>query len=133
MTKLLLIGLGGASGAVLRYVLSGASYRILGETFPWGTLVVNVLGCLCIGFLWAVSERYPFSTGWSVFVFTGVLGGFTTFSTYGLESFNLMRDGEYLLAAANVFLSNLLGLTMVVVGFILARLALSLAGWGGAS
>lgn len=128
MQKIFLIGAGGAAGALLRYALSGAVYRILGETFPWGTLVVNVLGCFLIGFLWAFAERVPLSQGLHVFVFTGVLGAFTTFSTYGLETFNLLRDGEMVLGLLNFVGSNLLGLIAVIGGFFIARALLSVGG-----
>lgn len=128
MQKLLLIGVGGAIGALLRYALSGLAYRLLGETFPWGTLIVNVLGCFVIGILWAAAERTPLSPGMHVFVFTGTLGAFTTFSTYGLETFNLLRDGEVMSALGNVLASNLIGLGAVVAGFFIARAFLSSGG-----
>lgn len=130
MQKLLLIGAGGAAGALLRYALSGLAYRFLGETFPWGTLIVNVLGCFVIGLLWAVVERTPISPALHVFVFTGVLGAFTTFSTYGLETFNLIRDGEIMLGLGNFLASNLVGIGAVIAGFFIARIFL---GTGGAS
>lgn len=131
MTKLLLIAAGGACGALLRYVLSGLTYRVLDETFPWGTLVVNVFGCLLIGVLWATSERVAFSPNASIFVFTGTLGAFTTFSTYGLESINLLRDGEIGLGLANIVASNLVGLAAVLIGFGVAHVLFTHA--GGAS
>lgn len=121
MQKLLLIGAGGAAGAVLRYVLSILAHRILGETFPWGTLIVNVLGCLLIGVFWAVAERTPLTSTAYLFVLTGVLGAFTTFSTYGLETFNLLRDGYIVLGLANFLASNLVGLGAVAAGFFIAR------------
>ncbi len=126
--KLLLIGAGGAAGALLRYALSGLAYRFLGETFPWGTLIVNVLGCFLIGLLWAVAERVPLSSTFHVFVFTGVLGAFTTFSTYGLETFNLLRDGEIILALGNFLASNVIGIGAVIAGFFIARAVLSAGG-----
>ena len=126
--KLLLIGAGGAAGALLRYALSGLAYRFLGETFPWGTFIVNVVGCFVIGLLWAVVERTPISPALHVFVFTGVLGAFTTFSTYGLETFNLLRDGEIMLGLANFLASNLIGVGAVIAGFFIARIFLSIGG-----
>ena len=128
--KLLLIGAGGAAGALLRYAVSGVVYRLLGASFPWGTLIVNVSGCFVIGLLWAVAERAPFPPGLHVLLFTGVLGAFTTFSTYGLETFNLLRDGEIALGLANFLASNLIGLGAVILGFILAK---ALLGAGGVS
>lgn len=128
--KLLLIGAGGAAGALLRYALSGVAYRLLGETFPWGTLIVNVIGCFLIGLLWAVAERAPFPPGIHLLVFTGVLGAFTTFSTYGIETFDLLRDGQIVLGLANFLASNVIGLGAVILGFIIAR---ALFGAGGMS
>lgn len=128
MRNFLLIGAGGAAGAILRYALSGLAYRLLGETFPWGTLIVNVLGCFLIGLLWAAAERSPISPTLHVFVFTGVLGAFTTFSTYGLETFNLLRDGEIMLGLGNFLASNLIGLGAVIAGFFVARIVLSTGG-----
>ncbi len=117
MQNLLLIGAGGAAGAVLRYALSILAYRLLGETFPWGTLIVNVLGCLLIGVFWAVAERSSFSSTVYLFILTGVLGAFTTFSTYGLETFNLIRDGRVVLGLANFLAANVLGIGGVAAAY----------------
>jgi CrcB protein len=121
LVKFTLIAAGGAVGALLRYVVSGWAYRWAGTGFPWGTLSVNVLGSFVIGFLWAASERAPFGPRWTPFVFIGVLGAFTTFSTYALESLNLFREGELRLAAVNLLASNVLALLAVVLGFLSAR------------
>lgn len=126
MTKLLLIAAGGAVGAVLRYVVSGLTYRLFDETFPWGTLAVNLLGSFVIGLVWAVSERVVLSPKLTTFLFIGVLGAFTTFSTYSLESFHLLRDGEVRLGLVNILASNVLGLALVYVGFVCARYLLDL-------
>lgn len=128
MIKLLLIAAGGACGALLRYSLSGVAYRLLGQTFPWGTLAVNVLGCLLIGALWAMAERAPFPPGISLFLFTGTLGAFTTFSTYGLETLNLLRDGEIGLGLVNIVASNVVGLLAVGLGFGLVHVVLHSSG-----
>ena len=124
MTKLLTIAAGGALGAVLRYVVSGLAHRLFGPTFPWGTLAVNVLGSFVLGLLWALSERAPLSPRTAAFLFVGVLGAFTTFSTYSLESFHLLRDGEVGLGVLNIVGSNVLGLFVVWLGFVCARLML---------
>lgn len=128
MQKLLLIGAGGAAGALLRYALSGLAHRVLGETFPWGTLIVNIMGCFLIGLLWALAERVPLSAALHVFLFTGILGAFTTFSTYGLETFNLLRDGELMFGLINILASNLLGVASVIAGFFIARGFLDVGG-----
>jgi CrcB protein len=112
---------GGAIGSYLRYAVSGLSYRLFDWTFPVGTLVVNSVGSFIIGFLWAVFEDGNLSASSRAFLFVGILGGFTTFSTYMLETLNLMRDGETRLALYNLVGSNIVGLVMVVCGFVLAR------------
>lgn len=116
MTKFLVIGLGGAIGAILRYYMGALDYRFSGGVFPVSTMVVNVSGCLVIGFLWGLFDQFPVSPNVRLFIFIGILGGYTTFSTFGLETFNLMRDGEYRIAAANMFLSVVLGVGAVFAG-----------------
>lgn len=118
MTKYVLIAAGGAFGSVLRYALQGWVQRLVNGGFPLGTLAVNVLGCLVLGFLAAaftgpVLIREEYRVGLTI----GVLGGFTTFSTFGLETFNLTNDGQFRLALANVLLSVGLGFAAVWAGF----------------
>ena len=98
MYKLLFVGTGGFIGAVLRYWVSGFIQELSkSNMFPVGTLVVNFLGCLVIGFLSQLAEDYGlFSVESRVLVFTGILGGFTTFSTFGNETMSLLRDGQNL-------------------------------------
>jgi CrcB protein len=122
MTRLLLVGLGGFVGTLGRYWLSGLIARRYGETFPYGTLVVNALGCFVIGCLfYFFYERGLTSPTSRTVIFIGVLGGFTTFSSYGLQTFTLLRDGEVLLALANIAASNVLCLVLVWLGFTLAK------------
>jgi len=119
MKSILLVALGGALGSVARFKMStwifdhAANWR-----FPIGTFVVNVLGCLLIGVLagLAVKEGF-FSSEARVFLFTGILGGFTTFSAFELETFQLLRRGEFLVAGSNVVLSIVLGLVALWIGF----------------
>jgi CrcB protein len=118
MVKLLLIAAGGAVGALLRYLVSGWGQSLVDGWFPLGTLIVNVTGCLLIGALGAffagpqlVREEYR------VALLVGVLGSYTTFSTFGWETFTLARDGELRLALANVLLSNALALVAVWFGY----------------
>ena len=122
MIKLLLIGTGGFIGSILRYLISGsvqaASQSI---AFPYGTLAVNVIGCFLIGFLSELAEsRSLFSPETRVFLIVGILGGFTTFSAFGNETLNLLRDGERALAMMNVSAQILFGLGAVWLGYILA-------------
>jgi CrcB protein len=123
MPRVLLIGLAGFVGTLVRYWLSGIVARRSGETFPYGTLAVNVLGCLLAGFLYYfMYDRFLTSPTVRSMVFIGLLGGFTTFSSYGLQTFTLLRDGEFLLALLNIGLSNIAGLFLVWVGYRLAGL-----------
>ncbi len=119
--KILLLASGGAIGTILRYYLSGLAYRGSSGMFPWGTLAVNLGGSLVIGFLWGLFEAKGMSPQMRNFIFIGILGGFTTFSTFALESFNLIRDGEIRIALANIIVSNLFGMILVFAGFISAR------------
>lgn len=118
MNNLLLIGLGGAAGSILRYLVSGyvqQASRSVG--FPYGTLAVNLAGCFAIGFLSQLADaRGVFTPETRALVFVGVLGGFTTFSTFGNEGINLLRGGETPLAAAYVGAHILGGLAAVWLG-----------------
>jgi len=124
--KLLSILIGGGIGSLLRYITSVFSYRILGSSFPWGTFAVNMIGAILIGFLWGISEKFIISPNTRAFVFVGVLGGFTTFSSYALESFNLFREGEMKIAIINVLAQNILGLALVLAGFIASKYLLKI-------
>ncbi len=120
------VGAGGFAGAVARYAVSGLAHRWLGATFPYGTLAVNVLGCLVIGLVAGVVEvRILLPPAIRAFALLGFLGSFTTFSTFGYETVALWRTGQPWLAAANVASSLLLGLGAVVGGMLLGRLIAS--------
>jgi CrcB protein len=118
MNRLLWVGLGGFAGSVLRYLVSGwAQQASKSIAFPWGTLAVNVAGCLVIGGLsYLADTRGLLHAEARLFLIVGVLGGFTTFSAFGNETMNLLRDGENLLAAANVGANVLLCLASVWAG-----------------
>lgn len=133
MTKLLWIAAGGGLGALLRYGISGLAYRFLDPTFPWGTLAANLVGCFFVGLLWALSDRIAFPPNIRAFIFIGVIGALTTFSTYGLESINLLREGEIMLGAANIALSNVLGLALVAAGFVCAQYLIGVLSTMGAA
>jgi CrcB protein len=126
LTKILILAAGGAIGTVLRYGLSGVIHRFSPGTFPYGTMAVNLTGCLMIGLLWGVNERLSFNPALRMFLFIGLLGGFTTFSSFGLETFNLLRDNELKLGLWNILLNNFLGITLVVAGFWIARAVVNL-------
>lgn len=124
MPNILFVGLGGFIGASLRYWLGGLVQDWSGSvTFPYGTLAVNLIGCLVIGLLSQVAEaRGVFTSQTRLLVFTGVLGGFTTFSTFGNETYNFLQDGENQLALLNVMVHIVLGLAAVWCGRALAHL-----------
>jgi CrcB protein len=122
MMKIMLIGLGGLIGTLLRYWLAGVVARRYGETFPTGTLLVNVVGCFLAGLLfYLLQQRLQVNQTLHAVVMIGLLGGFTTFSAYGLQTFTLLRDGQLSLAALYLFTSNMLGLLMVWAGYTLAK------------
>ena len=127
MANVLLVALGGAFGAMLRYLLSGAVNRYFESSFPAGTLGVNLAGCLAVGLLWEPLANTALSPHVRTFFLIGVLGAFTTFSTYGIESVNLMRAGELRLALLNLLLSNVLGIACVLLGLGISRLVSSAA------
>lgn len=118
MYKLLLIAIGGAAGSVSRYLLAGWVQRAVERVFPVGTLVVNVSGCLLIGILGAMfAGQQVIRDEHRVLLMVGVLGGFTTFSTFGYETLTLVNDRQYGLALLNVLSSNGLGLMAVWIGY----------------
>jgi len=122
LPRLLLIGLAGFVGTLARYWLSGWTARRFGETFPAGTLIVNLLGCFLAGLLaYLMFERFVVSPTARTVLLIGLLGGFTTFSSFGLQSFNLLRDGEVGLALANILVSNTVGIFMVWLGYSVAK------------
>lgn len=124
MLKILIIGSGGFAGAILRYLVSSLVYRLPGTaSFPYGTLVVNMTGCLLIGLGGGLMEnRQLFSPEARSFIFIGLLGSFTTFSTFAFESFNLTRDGQMLATAGNLLVHVAVGLAMVWLGNVLSRM-----------
>ena len=116
--ELILVGAGGAAGAVLRYLISLMPYR---GTFPVLTLVTNFIGALLIGFIAGTSERGGLGGGAVLFLKTGLCGGFTTFSTFSLESYNLMKQGRHEAALIYMILSAGLCLAGVAIGMLASR------------
>jgi len=122
MQKIILVGLAGLVGTLSRYWLSGFVARQYGETFPWGTMAVNLVGCFLAGAVFYVTEeRFLISPTIRTIILIGFLGGFTTFSSYGLQTFTLLRDGEFGLATLNVAASNVFGLLMVWIGYVACK------------
>jgi fluoride exporter len=121
MLRFLVIGAGGAIGTLARYMISGLDYKHPYGAFPISTLIVNLSGSLIIGLLWGMSDRFFTSPNMRLFIFIGVLGGYTTFSTYSLESANLLRDGQLRVALASIFATNALCIISVFIGFFVSK------------
>lgn len=119
--KFVYIAAGGAIGALLRYTITNLPHRYFETVFPWGTLLVNLLGSLIIGLLWGASEQTTLPSTVRTFLFIGILGAFTTFSTYGLETLNLFRDGETRLALINILANNVGAIALCTLGFLASR------------
>ena len=126
MDKIAAIAAGGAIGALCRYGLSGLVHRVFGEGFPWGTAVVNIVGCFAIGMLFVLAqERGALNSGARLFWLVGLCGSFTTFSAFGLELVELLRLGQTWAALAYMGLNVVVGVAAVVVGAALGRVV-----WG---
>ncbi len=111
----LLVGLGGSIGAMLRYLIMSIWKT---ETFPFNTLIINVIGSLLIGIVFALSEKTDLiSNNIKLFLATGICGGFTTFSTFSAENFQLLKSGEYVTAAGYIFASVSLCIVATFIGF----------------
>lgn len=122
MKALVFIAMGGAVGAVLRYGASLSVYALLGRGFPYGTLFVNVSGSLLMGLLSVLMlERFAIGPEWRAAVLVGVLGSFTTFSTFSIETLTLMEQGDMMRAMANIVLSVLVCLIAVWFGVLIGR------------
>jgi CrcB protein len=123
MRTALIIALGGAGGSLLRYGVQAYVFRLYPFTFPLGTLIVNVSGCLLIGLFYALSEKGNLITPeWRLFLTTGFCGGYTTFSTFAYENVNLLRGADFMYLALYIAGSVILGIAAVFLGIFLIRL-----------
>ena len=123
MTKLMWLFAAGGLGALARYGLGGLVQRLCGSEFPFGTIVVNLVGCLAFGFVWSLADERLLISGETRFIIlTGFMGAFTTFSTFAFETSGLLRDAEWWYAAGNVLGHNVLGVVSVIGGMALGKL-----------
>jgi CrcB protein len=122
VSQLVYIAAGGATGALMRYWMSNGIYALLGRGFPYGTLTVNVVGSLLMGFCYVfMIERMDVSVEWRAALMIGLLGAFTTFSTFSIETLNLLESGEQMKAALNILLSVTLCILGCWIGMIVGR------------
>ncbi len=124
MKNIVSIALGGSLGALARYYLSKLITDFSGGIFPWGTLIVNVSGSLLIGFFYGLADKIILPVELKAFITIGFIGAFTTFSTFALESVNLLREGEIKLGLLNIGLNNIVGIAFVLLGFYAAGIIL---------
>ncbi len=121
--NILIIGLGGFIGAILRYAISGWVHKLVSSTFPYGTLAVNILGSFILGFfLILAEERFSFSPLWRSFIAIGMMGALTTFSTFSYETFMMLQENLYRQALLNMGLNVVVTLVAVWSGISLARM-----------
>jgi fluoride exporter len=118
----LFVFIGGGLGAVSRFALSRLVHAQVNTSFPLGTLIINLTGCFLIGFLAAFFDKWLVPPNLRLFILVGFLGGYTTFSSFGLESFNLLKEMEIKYFLLNVLGSNILGIVLVAAGFLVAML-----------
>lgn len=122
MQRVFMVGGAGLIGTLMRFWLSGWADERWGVSFPVGTLCVNLSGCLLVGFAFhSLQEKYLVDPVMRTTVLVGFLGGFTTFSSYGIQTFNLIRDGELFFAGLNIVLSNAVGLACVWAGYAISK------------
>jgi CrcB protein len=122
MRLILAIGIGSCLGGISRYLLAQFIQNKFLATFPYGTLVVNLLGCFLIGIIFGLSERGNFTMVWRLFLVTGFLGGFTTFSSFSNETVGMLRDGQIWSAFTYISISVLAGLLATFTGISLIKL-----------
>jgi CrcB protein len=122
MAKVLALAVGSLAGGFARYYLAGVVYRAFGSNFPYGTLAVNAVGCFLIGFLSVLAEeKFLIGPEARLLLMIGFCGAFTTFSTFILETGNLVKDGQVIVAFLNVLLSLIIGFTVFRIGIFLAK------------
>lgn len=121
MKIVLFVGLGSFIGGISRYVVSLFIQNKFLSTFPYGTLAVNIIGCFLIGIIYGFSERGNMNAEWRIFLATGIMGGFTTFSSFSNETVSMLRDAQYLQAFSYIFFSVIIGLAVTFAGISLIK------------
>lgn len=117
------LAIGGMAGTFARYAFGGFVQRLFGASFPYGTLIVNLTGCFAVGFFSVISEeKFLLGPNDRIFLMIGFCGAYTTFSTFILETSNLLKSGENLSALCNVMASVLLGFVVLKVGILIGKL-----------
>jgi len=120
--KILAVALGGSIGAVLRYLIFAYGDKLKFHSFPWATIAVNLIGSFLIGFLWGVFDKIYITPGIRLFIFVGILGSFTTFSTFAFEVFNMSKEGEIKNMVIYILATNIFGIALAFVGYYLSKL-----------
>ncbi len=120
--KILAVALGGSIGAVLRYLIFIIYEKSQNHEFPWATLIINLIGSFLIGLLWGLFDRIYVSPGVRLFLFVGILGSFTTFSTFAFDVFSLGRDGSLKYMIVYVGATNIFGITLAFGGYYLSKI-----------
>jgi CrcB protein len=123
LQQIIIAGLGGFIGSACRFWLASVSYRLLGQDFPYGTMIVNILGCFLIGLLMSIfEERFLVSPNLRIFLTIGILGGFTTFSSFSFESLSLLREGNYFSGMSNILITLIGCLSATWIGTIFGKI-----------
>lgn len=120
--KFIAVALGGSIGALLRYATYLFFEKSQNQTFPWATLIINLTGAFLIGFIWGILNKFYVAPGYRLFIFVGILGSFTTFSTFAFDVFNLSREAGAKQVITYILATNLIGISLAFIGYYLSRL-----------
>lgn len=119
--KIIAVAFGGSIGAVLRYLVYVFYDKTANTSFPWATFTVNIIGSFVIGFLWGIFDRYYLSPGLRLFIFVGLLGSFTTFSTFAFDIFSMSKEGNIRMILFYLFATNIIGISLAFCGYYLSK------------
>lgn len=123
LTKILMLAVAGALGTLARFGVSTLTQKLFGSAFPWGTLTVNMLGCLFFGFVWSLTESQLVIAGeFRFFILAGFMGAFTTFSTFAFESAQMAQTHHWPFLLINLAVQNIVGIVLILLGLKLGRL-----------